>query len=55
MSRLAQRWGVSQDYIVEEIRTRRLVGRRIGGRHLRVHEDEVLRYEREHRLSVQPD
>jgi hypothetical protein len=54
VSRLASRWACDHGFVVEEIRAGRLTARRIGGRHLRVHIDEVLRYERERRLNGQP-
>jgi hypothetical protein len=37
---------VPHEFVVEEIKAGRLAARRIGGRHLRVHVDEVVRYER---------
>jgi hypothetical protein len=48
VSRLAKRWDRDHEFIVGEIRAGRLEARRIGGRHLRVHLDEVVRYERAH-------
>ncbi len=51
VSRLSMRWSREHEFIVGEIRAGRLAARRIGGRHLRVHIDEVLRYERENGLE----
>lgn len=48
VSRLAKRWGRTNDFVVNEIKSGLLEARRIGGRHLRVHLEEVLRYEAEH-------
>jgi hypothetical protein len=47
VSRLAKRWRCDHELVVREIRSGRLEARRIGGRHLRVHLEEVVRYERE--------
>jgi hypothetical protein len=52
VSRLAKRWDREPEFIVGEIRAGRLEARRIGGRHLRVHLDEVERYERETGLTA---
>jgi hypothetical protein len=56
VSRLARRWACEQEFIVGEIRSGKLSARRIGGRHLRVHLDEVTRYEQVNELiPSEPD
>lgn len=52
VSRLAERWARDHQFVVGEIKAGRLAARRIGGRHLRVHIDEVRRYEGEQRVPA---
>lgn len=52
VSRLAHRWACEKEFVVAEIRAGRLAARRIGGRHLRVHIDEVDRYEQARDVAI---
>lgn len=52
VSEVAARWRVSRHTVVAAIRAGRLQAFRVGNRHNRIREAEVLRFEREQQLAA---